>query len=267
MELECFSTIYTKIIMVVSLCPIVMISSASHIISLTDQSPPDIGHKALYQMNDENYKMAERAAHRKKEREKLALKLENTQLKQEAKVNEQKILNLQIIHRDLHEKFTRLQNEKTKLGIKKREIPELTEEEMQRWSESITGQFATLRHIVDNGKELSPIADPMVVVVEPDPAGKSSYLLQSLLDNLYDRNRNESVIKQNDFKVLRKVFFDDIPTPDEIAELKERKRQPTKLEMLDISIALLSKWDVQFTKAEKYANTKEAKGSFYLNFT
>ena len=186
------------------------------------------------------------------------LKRENKQLKEEAKTNEQKMLDLQVSHEDLYEKYIRLQMEKLKLGVEDKETAKMTEEELKRWRSSIRGQFDAWCHVIDNGKEWGPFMEPLVISVEPDPEGNCSYLLNPLLDDIYDGKRKESIWKLADFNMCRKVFFDDILTPDQIAMLKkEKKRKPTKLEMLDISVALVSKFDVKFNKTEEYARGDE----------
>jgi hypothetical protein len=126
---------------------------------------------------------------------------------------------------------------------------------MQLWQDTINGYFSSLRYIVDNGRELEPIIQPMSIFVEPDPTGKSSFLLQPLLDDVYDGKQKASLFNKKDFEICRKVMFDDIPTPSEREDLIAKKDAideptPTRLEMFDISIALTSMWNVTFTKTK-----------------
>jgi hypothetical protein len=80
-------------------------------------------------------------------------------------------------------------------------------------------------------------------------------------DDIYDGNRNESTWKLADFNMCRKVIFDDTSTPDEIAMSRGKKVKPTKLQILDFSVALMSKFDVKFNKQK---NTPEEIKDLFL---
>ena len=233
-----------------------------------------IGHKALYQLNDENYRQAECAAERRKATEKRALKEEIIVLKQEKSSNEQELELLKKCNKDLADKLDRLKAEKEKLGIEQKPEIEISDQEMKEYRDSITGYFASLRHIVDTGAKLEPIVKPVVFPVEPAAANEDcSYLLQKFLDDLYNKEfkglewevfceQNPSLkIKVDDFKICHKLMFGDMMTDCQREELKSKGKQLRGVvESFDISIGLIAKWNVKFTKSEAYGETKKAKG-------
>ena len=238
-----------------------MIPRVSRIISITDPLYPDIGHKALYQLNDENYKRAERAENRKKEREKLALKKEIIQLQKEKTDQEKEMELLKKCNSELHDKVVRLKGEMEKLGVEQKPKLVMSDKEMKEYSDSIADYFASLLHIVDNGVQLKPIVKP-VFYVEPNTSGKCSYILQSFLDYLYDKKYKKGKKnrgKREDFDICHKLLFGTIPTCAELAEMKEQKkegRKPLAIEMFDISIGLISRWDVKYNTTEQFDEGK-----------
>ena len=222
-----------------------------------------VGHKALYHLKDDNYKKAERAVILRKDREKQAIVKEKMQLQKELSATERKMLELEKVNITLYNRNQRLKSEMEKLGIVQKEKLELSAKEMQEWNDSINGHFASLRNIFNNGTTLEPIMQPIVISVERDRSGRNSFSLQPFLDKLYDENRDESIFRKQDFEICRKVLFGDISSPEEIEMLKEKKAQgkkPSKMEMFNISIALVSKWNVIFNKTQSYGRSNAAKG-------
>eukprot|EP00804_Cyclotella_cryptica_P010431 CCRYP_020963-RC/>CCRYP_020963-RC protein AED:0.20 eAED:0.20 QI:1138/1/1/1/0.5/0.33/9/82/570 len=184
------------------------------------------------------------------------------QLQKALDATKEQMLTLKKINSILYNKNKRLESEMKKLGIEKKERPNLSANEMKEWNDSINCYFSSLRNIVNNGTALEPIMRPIVISVKRDPTGRNGFLLQPFLNALYDNKRKESMFTAQDFEICHKVLFGDIPTPDEIEELKENKRdgkKPSKMEMFNISIAVISKWNVIFNKTESYGTSKAAK--------
>jgi hypothetical protein len=169
---------------------------------------------------------------------------------------------LEKINSALYNKNKRLESEMEKLGIEKKETPELTAKEMKEWNDSINCYFSSLRNIVNNGTKFEPIMKPIVISVERDKTGRNGFLLQPFLNDLYDEKRKPSIFKADDFEICRKVLFDDSPTPDEIEQLKKRK-PVGKMKRFNISIALISKWNIIFNKTESYGKSDAARGMHF----
>jgi len=184
---------------------------------------------------------AQSAATRKDQREKQSLETKNTQLENQVGHLELKVFDLEKISKDLFDKCERLKSESRKLGVVEKERKELSQRELEGYQKIIRGHFDLLRYLVEKGN-----ADQIKICVEPDPTGKSSFLLQPFLDNLWDSNIDSSAFSTKaEFEKCREVMFGDIMSE------REAKKDKKKQSKLVIAHALTIEWNVIYSKNEQ----------------
>lgn len=227
-----------------------------------------VGHKALYPMGSQEYHDAIAAEARKKQREKQTLISEKEELKLKIVDLES---NLDKINEELFEKEKRWKDEMKAFNVVEKKKAVLTDDELKHHQDSVRGHFDVLRYLVDQGTEFRPIFEPVKICVKPDPDGRASFSFQFFLDSLYERQfvksafsakegstKKENASAEKDFERCYDLFFGDICSVDEAKTKKNPKN--------NITMGLISEWNVVYTKTEECGKTKKAKGMSSLLF-
>lgn len=196
------------------------------------------------------------ARNRRNNREKQQMLQENHKLKSRVEDAEKKVIDLSKINKVLYDRIERFRSEKAKLGIIEEDEPELTNEEITEYYEDIKCQFDCIRYIVSQGNKFEPLVQPLKICVKSS-GGKGSFDLQEFLDYLYDCNLERSAFgTKTDLMRCREVFFGDILCINEAEAAKKDKKRPTN----NITMALVSEFNVIYSKSELYGTSKKAKG-------
>ena len=215
----------------------------------------EIDHEALHPPGCEEWRLARSAADRKKEREKQVVVKENQRLKSRVDKVEKKLLDLSKINQVLYDKMKRVESEMQKLGVVKKDKHQLTDSEIQEYRDDLRGQFDLLRYLVCQGNKFETLIEPVKIYVKPDNRANSSFNLQELLDCVYDGKYEDSAFSnKTGFDKCRELFFGDVLTISEAADLKEdrKKKKPTN----NITMGLISDFNVIYTKNEQCGSAK-----------
>jgi hypothetical protein len=219
-------------------------------------------------MGSQEYHDAIAAEARKKQREKQTLISEKEELKLKIVDLES---NLDKINEELFEKEKRWKDEMKAFNVVEKKKAVLTDDELKHHQDSVRGHFDVLRYLVDQGTEFRPIFEPVKICVKPDPDGRASFSFQFFLDSLYERQfvksafsakegstKKEKASAEKDFERCYDLFFGDICSVDEAKTKKNPKN--------NITMGLISEWNVVYTKTEECGKTKKAKGMSSLLF-
>eukprot|EP01082_Thalassiosira_pseudonana_P014115 g11742.t1.2.5e17418b g11742 g11742.t1 contig6:504033-506335(-) len=202
------------------------------LMSLYENYHEGIGHKALFKLNDCNWKKAD-VAENKRYIKALRLELRKQEekiknLETELKRVEKAKVEFKAISDDRYEQIERLKSELLKLNIpEKSNDTALTEREIARYKHMISHYFMSYRKRISLGLSDDDVKKNMPLIkLQADQSKKCSFSLQHFFDDMYEKKGTRT----------HKLLFGDMNTT--------------------VTKGLLSEWNVVYQKEEVYEKGK-----------